>query len=77
MKSMAGERLDVADMGWHGIDGDRRFCTAPHAGSNALPWLSASTLPELLLFSPLRHEADVEGDLPTHVRTPEDKEMTF
>ena len=25
VKSMAGERLDVADMGWHGIDGDRRL----------------------------------------------------
>ena len=25
VKSMAGERLEVANMGWHGIDGDRRL----------------------------------------------------
>ena len=25
VKSMAGERLDVAKLVWHGIDGDRRL----------------------------------------------------
>ncbi|MEY4544617.1 MAG: hypothetical protein RL685_812 [Pseudomonadota bacterium] len=25
VKSMMGERLDVADLGWHGVDGDRRL----------------------------------------------------
>jgi uncharacterized protein YcbX len=25
VKSMRGEPLDVADLGWHGLDGDRRL----------------------------------------------------
>ena len=25
VKSMAGEQLEVAQMGWHGIEGDRRL----------------------------------------------------
>jgi uncharacterized protein YcbX len=75
VKSMAGERVDVAEMGWHGIDGDRRLALRRTQDRSDFPWLTASKLPELLLFSPLRHEDGVEGGLPTHVRTPEDKEM--
>ena len=25
VKSMGGERLEVAELGWHGLDGDRRL----------------------------------------------------
>lgn len=25
VKSMRGERLEVANLGWHGLDGDRRL----------------------------------------------------
>ena len=75
MKSMAGERVDVATMGWHGIDGDRRLALRRTQDQSGFPWLSASKLPDLLLFSPLRHEDGVHVDLPTHVRTPEGKEM--
>ncbi len=75
VKSMAGERVEVADMGWHGIDGDRRLALRRTQERSGFPWLTATKLPDLLLFTPLRHEDDVEGDLPTHVRTPEGKEM--
>jgi uncharacterized protein YcbX len=39
------------------------------------PWLSASRLPELLLFAPHRPEDGAEGELPTHIRTPDGKEL--
>ncbi len=44
------------------------------------PWLNASKLPELLLFAPQRREGDAgedgaQGDLPTHIRTPDGEEM--
>jgi uncharacterized protein YcbX len=76
VKSMAGERLEVANMGWHGIDGDRRLALRRRQERSDFPWLTASKLPDLLLFTPLRHENGVQGDLPTHVRTPEGKELT-
>lgn len=75
VKSMAGERVEAANMGWHGIDGDRRLALRRMQERSGFPWLTASKLPDLLLFTPLRHEDGVQGDLPTHVRTPEGEEM--
>lgn len=75
VKSMGGERLDVAELGWHGLDGDRRLAFRRMDDRGGFPWLSASRLPELLLFTPQRREDGAPGDLPTHVRTPEGEEM--
>lgn len=75
IKSMAGERVEVAQLGWHGITGDRRLAVRRTQERGGFPWLSASKLPDLLLFTPLRDEDRAEGDLPTHVRTPDGKEL--
>ncbi|MEO8431488.1 MAG: MOSC N-terminal beta barrel domain-containing protein [Acidobacteriota bacterium] len=78
VKSMGGERLEAARMGWHGLDGDRRLALRRLDDRSGFPWLTASQLPELVLFAPFRREEDAPdapGDLPTHVRTPEGKEM--
>jgi len=75
VKSMGGERLEVANLGWHGLDGDRRLALRRLDDRSGFPWLSASTLPDLLLFGPHRRGDGGEGDLPTHVRTPDGEEM--
>jgi uncharacterized protein YcbX len=75
VKSMAGERLEAANLGWHGIEGDRRLALLRTQDRSGFPWLTASKLPDLLLFAPLRREDVVQGDLPTHVRTPQGKEF--
>jgi len=75
VKSMAGERLEVAELGWHGLDGDRRLAFRRIDDHSGFPWLTASKLPELLLFAPHRGEDGARGDLPTHVRTPDGAEM--
>jgi uncharacterized protein YcbX len=75
VKSMSGERLEVADVGWHGLDGDRRLAFRRVEDRGGFPWLSAGKLPDLILFSPQRRGSAVEGNLPTHVRTPEGEEM--
>ncbi|HMJ19344.1 MAG TPA: hypothetical protein VK478_13210 [Gemmatimonadaceae bacterium] len=75
VKSMAGQPLDAADLGWHGLDGDRRLAFRRIDDRGGFPWLSATKLPDLLLFAPHRREAGVPGDLPTHVRTPNGEEM--
>src|SRR5438270_3945871 len=76
VKSMAGERLDAANLGWHGIDGDRRLAFRRIHDRSGFPWLSASQLPDLLLFAPQRCEGSAQADLPTRIRTPEGAEMT-
>ena len=75
VKSMMGESLDVADMGWHGLDGDRRLAFRRADDRGGFPWLTATTLPELILFAPQRRGSGASGDLPTHVRTPEGQEL--
>lgn len=71
VKSMGGETLDAAHLGWQGFSGDRRLAFRRIEDRSDFPWLSASRLPELLLYSPYRHEDNAQDDLPTHVRTPD------
>ncbi|MGI8842266.1 MAG: MOSC domain-containing protein, partial [Gemmatimonadaceae bacterium] len=61
-------------LGWHGLDGDRRLAFRRIHDRSGFPWLTAGKLPDLLLFAPYRLNGD-EGELPTHVRTPNGKEL--
>jgi uncharacterized protein YcbX len=71
VKSMCGARLDVAELGWHGIEGDRRLAFRRIEDRSGFPWLTAGKLSHLVLFVPLRLEDGAPGDIPTHVRTPD------
>ena len=46
VKSMGGERLEEAEMGWQGLEGDRRLVLAMD-DRGGFPWLTASKLPGL------------------------------
>jgi hypothetical protein len=75
VKSMGGERLEVATLGWHGLAGDRRLAFRRLDDRSGFPWLTASKLPDLLLFAPRRGEDGAQADLPTHIRTPDGEDM--
>lgn len=75
VKSMRGEPLDAATLGWHGLDGDRRLAFRRLDERGGFPWLSASKLPDLISFTPVRREDGNGEALPTHVRTPAGEEM--
>jgi len=75
VKSMGGERLEVAELGWYGLEGDRRLAFRRIDDRSGMPWLTASKLPDLLLFAPHGRQDGAQGDLPTHVRTPDGEEM--
>ncbi len=68
VKSMAGESLKSAVLGWHGIEGDRRFAFLRVGQAGGFPWLTAGRLPALLCYQP--DCAEGADGLPTHVRTP-------
>src|SRR5205809_5952297 len=70
VKSMAGIVTESAYLGWHGLDGDRRFAFRRLGDTSGFPWLSASRLPELLLYHPFGLNERTGEPLPTHVRTP-------
>ncbi|HUA00321.1 MAG TPA: MOSC N-terminal beta barrel domain-containing protein [Candidatus Aquilonibacter sp.] len=75
VKSMRGEPLDVAHLGWHGLDGDRRLAFRRLDDRSDFPWLTASKLPELLLFTPQHRDDCARAEIPTHIRTPDGEEM--
>ena len=73
VKSMRGEPLQVANLGWHGLDGDRRLAFRRLDDRSGFPWLTAGKLPDLVLFAPQPREDD--ADLPTHIRTPAGEDL--
>jgi uncharacterized protein YcbX len=77
VKSMRGEPLEAASLGWHGLDGDRRLAFRRLDERGGFPWLTGSKLPDLILFTPQRRDGGSGSDdaLPTHVLTPEGEEM--
>jgi hypothetical protein len=74
VKSMGGERLEVADLGWHGLEGDRRLAFRRKNDRSEFPWLTAGKLPDLVRYAPLRRDGD-QDDLPTDIRTPDGEVM--
>jgi len=70
VKSMAGTVTESAFLGWHGLEGDRRFAFRRLGEDSGFPWLSASRVAELLLYHPVGLDESTGEPLPTHVRTP-------
>ena len=71
VKSMAAVSLNAANVGWHGLDGDRRFAFRRTTDRSGFPWLSASRLHELIIYEPV--EADAQT--PAYVRTPDGRQL--
>ena len=77
VKSMAGIATRSAFLGWHGLQGDRRFAFRRLGDDSGFPWLTAGRLPELILYHPLGLDEHAEDPAPTHVRTPEGRELSL
>jgi uncharacterized protein YcbX len=71
VKSMAGETLGSATLGWHGIEGDRRLAFVRRDVRNGFPFLTAGRIPSLITYKPLGTAGE---QLPSHVRTPAGEE---
>jgi uncharacterized protein YcbX len=70
VKSMAGTATESAFLGWHGLAGDRRHAFRRLGDDSGFPWLTASRVPELILYHPIGLDESTGEPLPTHVRTP-------
>lgn len=71
VKSMAGEALTTARLGWHGIDGDRRYAFTRTSQLVGFPWLTASKLPALLAYAPHFLAPDDPASSSVAVRSPD------
>jgi uncharacterized protein YcbX len=76
VKSMAGERLDRAEVSWHGVEGDRRWAfVRPGLERSNFPWLTIRERPEMAHFTPSFSDPGRPDDSATIVRTPEGEEL--
>src|SRR5579863_5287841 len=75
VKSMGAEQLEETNLGWYGLDGDRRLAFRRTDDRSGMPWLTASKLPDLVLFTPQRRDDGPQENLPTHIRIPDGKEL--
>ena len=73
VKSMAGHRLERVEVGWHGLEGDRRFAFRRVDSKEGLPWLTAGRMPQLISYRPSAI-FQKNGD-PADVETPDGKRL--
>jgi len=72
VKSMAGIPAESAVLGWHGLEGDRRFAFRRIGDESAFPWLTAGRFPQLIRYRPVGFdESTLE---PARVLTPDGAE---
>ena len=69
VKSMAGQQLQEAECGWHGLVGDRRYAFIKARDRSKFPYLTARTLFDLLRYEP-SYTNSHPYDSPIHIRTP-------
>jgi uncharacterized protein YcbX len=72
---MAGTAVASAVLGWHGLAGDRRYAFRRLGDDSGFPWLTASRVPELVLYHPFGAAVGADEPLPTHVRTPDGRPL--
>jgi MOSC domain-containing protein len=71
VKSMAAEPLTGADIGWHGVSGDRRWAfIRPGLERSGFPWLTLRERADMWQFTPYFSDPDHPDASPTIVRTP-------
>jgi uncharacterized protein YcbX len=75
VKSMAAEALTEADVGWHGIAGDRRWAfIRPGLERSGFPWLTLRERADMRAFEPRFADPARPDDSRTLVRAPDGEE---
>lgn len=77
VKSMAGERLEEIRVGWHGLNGDRRYAFTRVDNKSGFPWLTPRQFPRLVLYSAYFLNPNDVDNSQVVVRTPESRELAL
>jgi hypothetical protein len=76
VKSMAAEALEAAEVGWHGVAGDRRWAFIRDGMvRSGFPWLTIRELPAMGLYRPRFAQPERPDGSATLVRTPSGAEF--
>lgn len=77
VKSMRGETLQQAEIGWYGIDGDRRYAFVKSGDTSYFPWLTGREVPEMVLHTPRYEDLTQLRTSPVTVATPGGAELAL
>lgn len=75
VKSMAGERVDAAEVAWTGFQGDRRYAFVRAGNRSRFPWLTGRDVPDLLRYAPRFADPADPRESPVRVRTPDGRDL--
>src|ERR1043165_3262255 len=70
VKSMGGHLAEDAFIGWHGLDGDRKYAFVQDGNTSHFPWLTAREAPIMLHYLPQFVDATDRSKSPLTVKTP-------
>ena len=71
VKSMAGERLSVAEIDWQGLEGDRQYGLVRRANTTRFPWFTGRDFSDLVLYRATYDDPELPRTSPVTVSTPE------
>ena len=77
VKSMRGEALAAAEIGWHGVEGDRRAAFVRSANRSRFPWFTGRELPDLLLHEARYVDPAAPRSSAIRVRAPDGEELAL
>lgn len=77
VKSMRGEALTAAPLGWHGLEGDRRYAFVRAGDVTNFPWLTGREVHEMLRYAPSFTDAAQPRTCPVRVRTPGGRDLAI
>lgn len=71
VKSMAGEALQVAEIDWQGVEGDRQYAFYLRENGSRFPWLTGREVSELVLHSARFADPDAPRTARVEVSAPD------
>lgn len=77
VKSFAGEAISASWIGWHGLDGDRRFTFVKTGNNTGFPWLTVRDVPKLIHYKPhfLNPNNIRESTIAVYTPSPQSREL--
>lgn len=75
VKSMQGEQLEEASVGWYGLEGDRRYAFVRSENYSGFPWLTGREVPQMIRYLPYFTDPSDVSTSEVSVKTPHGGEM--
>lgn len=77
VKSMRGEALTEAPLGWHGLEGDRRYAFVQRGDFTNFPWLTGREVHPMLHYAPFLTDSAEPRTCLVRVKTPDGRDLAI